>query len=268
MTIGLGINLLALHNPLEVAENYATLDVISGGRLVFGVGLGYRDDEYAAFGIGKTGRVKRFEANLAALRSLWSGGEVDIDEPWCRIQGSLKILPVQAQVPIWMAANNDPAVERAGRLADAWMINPHATHDTIARQLDLYRAARDTAGLGAPAEQPAIREVYCAQTRAEALDAVRPHLTTKYGAYNDWGQHKALPGDERFDIPFDELLAGRFIIGAPDDCIAQLLRWRDELGVDHLVFRTHWVGLANDAALASMRLLAREVFPALRAHAE
>jgi alkanesulfonate monooxygenase SsuD/methylene tetrahydromethanopterin reductase-like flavin-dependent oxidoreductase (luciferase family) len=79
----------------------------------------------------------------------------------------MNIRPVQKpRPPIWMAANSDPAVKRAARMADAWFVNPHATSDTIGRQMAIYRAELDAAGKGAPRELPVIKEVYCAKDRS------------------------------------------------------------------------------------------------------
>lgn len=267
MQVGIGILLLALHNPLDVAETWASIDVITGGRLVFGVGLGYRTVEYDAFGIDARTKVSRFEANLDLVTRLWAGETVDADLPWCRLRGArLNVLPVQRpRPPVWMAANAHPAVDRAARLADAWLINPHAAVATIAEQVDLFRASRVRAGLPPAGTMPAIREVYCAPTRARAIELAGPFLARKYGHYADWGQDKALPGQEDFRIPFEELEQGRFVIGSPDECLEQLLPWRDRLGVDHFVIRTDWIGMPPDVALQSIDLLTREVIPVLRA---
>jgi alkanesulfonate monooxygenase SsuD/methylene tetrahydromethanopterin reductase-like flavin-dependent oxidoreductase (luciferase family) len=94
-----------------------------------------------------------------------------------------------------MAANSDPAVKRAARMADAWFVNPHATSDTIGRQMAIYRAELDAAGKGAPRELPVIKEVYCARDRATALEMAGPHLLAKYRDYAKWGQDKVMPDD-------------------------------------------------------------------------
>jgi alkanesulfonate monooxygenase SsuD/methylene tetrahydromethanopterin reductase-like flavin-dependent oxidoreductase (luciferase family) len=78
------------------------------------------------------------------------------------------------------------------------------------------------------------------------------------------GQDVALPTDETFELPFEELLEDRFVIGTPDDCLRELVGWRDDLGVDHFLFRPFWSGMPVDTALESMDLLSREVVPALR----
>lgn len=266
MRLGLGILLLALLNPVEVAEAVATLDVIARGRLIFGVGLGYRDAESDAFGISRSGRLRRFVENLRIVRALWTGDDVDVDLPWCRLQAvTLTTRPVQRpHPPIWMAANGDAAVRRAARLADTWLMNPHAAWATIYQQNDLYREARAAAGLPQPEEWPLIREVYCARDRQAALELAGPYLDRKYQVYGQWGQDKALPGDESFAVPFESLSRERFVLGSPDDCVRELLPWRDKLGVNHFIFRTHWSGMPLESALQSMDLLSREVIPVLR----
>lgn len=264
--VGVGILLLALHNPVEVAENYAALDVITGGRLVFGVGLGYRQAEYDALGVSSTGKVKRFEANLDIVTRLWAGESVDADLPWCRLsRAHLALLPAQRpRPPVWMAANSDPAVRRAARMADAWYINPHATLDTVTRQLKLFRAERAAAGLLTPAEQPAMREIFCARDRDTAVELAGRYLGDKYRVYACWGQDKVMPDRESFDVPYEELAQQRFIVGSPEDCVRALRPWREELGIDHFVFRTHWAGMPVENATESIKLIGTEVLPALR----
>jgi len=266
LTLGLGVQLISLLNPLDVAEHIATLDVICGGRFIYGVGLGYRDVEFAALGVPTEGKAARFEANLDVIVRLLEGETVTVDHPWCQLDGAqLATLPVQRpRPPLWIAANSDRAVERAGRLGDTWMINPHARTDTIVRQLELLHAAREGAGRGQLRALPLMKEVFCAPTQEEAVRLAAPYLGAKYAAYAEWGQDKALPDDETFALPFAELLADRFVLGTPDDCLRELAPWR-ELGIDTFVLRSHWPGMPVEHAQSSLRLLTDEVLPALRA---
>ena len=123
MKTGLGILLLNLHNPVYVAgETVATLDIIARGNFIFGVGLGYRETEFAAFGVPKGERVKRFEEYIDVVYKLWSGEPVTFEDPTCKLdEAVLNIRPVQQPgPPLWIAANNDVAIRRAARLGDAW----------------------------------------------------------------------------------------------------------------------------------------------------
>jgi alkanesulfonate monooxygenase SsuD/methylene tetrahydromethanopterin reductase-like flavin-dependent oxidoreductase (luciferase family) len=267
MTTGLGILLLNLHNPVYTAETVATLDIIARGNFIFGVGLGYRDVEFDAFGVPKGERVKRFEEYLTLVQRLWTEDRVSYDGPGCRLDNvRMNIRPAQKpRPPIWMAANNDPAVKRAARMSDAWFVNPHATLDTIRRQMAIYRAELKAAGKVAPNELPVAKEVYCAKDRATAIELAGPYLLAKYRDYAKWGQDKAMPDNTDFSRSLDDLIKGRFILGSPEDCYAELKPYWEEFGVNHLIIRTHWAGMPLSTALASMRLISDELLPALQA---
>lgn len=266
MRLGLGILLLNLHNPVYTAETVASLDVICRGNFIFGIGLGYRDVEFDAFAVPKGERVKRFEAYLDLVQRLWTEDSVSYDGPTCRLDNvRMNIRPVQKpHPPIWMAANNDPAVRRAARLGDTWFINPHATIDTIRRQMAVYRSELETVGKPFPTELPVIKEIYCAKDRATALALAAPYLGGKYKDYATWGQDKVMPDDEDFTRSFDELTQGRFILGSPEDCYRQLEPYWKEFGCNHIIMRTHWAGMPASTALASMQLISDELMPALR----
>ena len=76
LRLNAGVVLLSLHNPLEVAEYFATMDLMSGGKMIFGCALGYREVEYNGFGVQKGEGVGKFEANLEAIKQLWTGEPV------------------------------------------------------------------------------------------------------------------------------------------------------------------------------------------------
>jgi alkanesulfonate monooxygenase SsuD/methylene tetrahydromethanopterin reductase-like flavin-dependent oxidoreductase (luciferase family) len=265
MRLGAGICLLALQNPVDVAETYATADVISGGRLVFGAGLGYRDVEFEAFGVAAGSRVERFVRNLDLLTRLWTGESVDADLPWCRLDGArLFTLPIQRpRPPIWLAANSDNAVRRAARLGDAWMINPHAAMTTVERQMELFRTTRAEAGMSPPVDVPLMREIICAPDRRTAMARAHRHLADKYAVYRSWGQDGALPPGDRFDTGLTELSRDRFVIGDPADCLLTLREWIKRVGASEIILRVHWAGAPVEEALESVELLSTEVLPYL-----
>ncbi len=266
MRVGITILLLPLLNPVEVAENVATLDVISGGRFIFGAGLGYREVEDRAFGLGAGERVQRLVENLDVIRRLWQGEAVSLDRPHCRLSGArLSLRPVQRpHPPIWIAANNDGAVARAAALGDAWIINPHAKLETVVRQMGIYREALRAAGKPFPAELPLMREIAVADDRDGAVRAVRPFLERKYQTYVQWGQHKALPQADDMTVPFDELVDDRFILGSPAECAEEIQRAAQATGATEMVFRVQWPGMDHALALRSLRLLGEKVRPLVK----
>ncbi|MDP6366239.1 MAG: LLM class flavin-dependent oxidoreductase [Nitrospinota bacterium] len=265
MTIGLGILLINLHNPVYVAETVATLDVIARGNFIFGVGLGYREVEFDAFQVPRGKRVARFEECLELVQRLWTEENITYESEVCKLEGvTMNIRPVQKPgPPIWIAANNDGAVERAARLGDAWFVSPHSTTATNLRQIGLYKAELERCGKPFPKELPIIKEVFCARDRREALEMCGPYLSGKYKDYFKWGQDEAMPEEESFDLAFDELLKDRFILGSPEECYEQLRPYWERVGVNHLVVRTHWAGMPLSTALHSMRLISGELLPEL-----
>jgi len=148
MRLVTNIFLLTIHTPAYVAEQVATLDVLTEGRVTFGVGLGYRPEEFEAMGVEMKTRVSRFVELLEVAKRLWTEDVViHRGRHFTLTNASLTLKPVQRpHPPIWIAASNDPAFERAARYGDGVLINPHASLKTVERQMGLYRRALDEAG--------------------------------------------------------------------------------------------------------------------------
>ena len=264
MTLGTGIMLLALQQPVDVAESIATLDVICGGRLVFGVGLGYRDVEFDAFGIPRGQRLSRFLEALEVVKRLWTQDRVTFHGKHFDLQDvSLTMRPLQKpRPPIVVAASNDRMVERVARIGDAWTIAGHATLATLERQVALYRAA--LAAQGKPFPPPRFglgKELYIARDMDTALREALPHLATKYEAYAQWGQDSVLPTGETFHLPIEQLRQDRFIVGDPAYCVEQIARHQERLGIQQMGFRLHWPGMPHARVMQAIQLLGEHVLP-------
>ena len=266
MDLILSIVLLPLYSPVGLAEDVASLDVISDGRVVFGLGLGYRDIEYEAFNTTRRDRTGRFLEALELIRRLWTEDEVSFaGQHFSLSGGTCTIRPVQKPHPsIWIAANHDSAVARAGRLGCAWLLNPHATLSTLERQMEVYTAALKEAKADPPSDFPIIKEMHLATTRDEAVRVAQPYLEPKYQAYADWGQDKAMSGQESFRVPFEALAHDRFILGSVDDVIQQIEAHRERLGVNHFIFRIWWPGMEAYHAYRVLELMGTHVIPHFR----
>jgi len=267
LRLNFGLVLLSLHKPLDVAEQVATVDVMSGGKVILGVALGYRDVEYLAFGTTQKERVKRFEENLIAIKRLWTEDKVDMVGSHFTLEGaSVGTKPVQTpHPPIWIGANADPAIRRAARLGDCWYVNPHNRIDTIVRQTEVYKRALDEFGKPFPKEFPARREVFVAKSRAEAIRLCAPYLSAKYQAYNAWGQGQAMPDDDNdLGAEFDDLIRDRFLLGSPDEVAEQMLALHRATGINHLIMSVQWPGMPQSMVLDELHMLAEEVFPRVR----
>ena len=265
MTLGTGVILLPLHHPLGVAEDLATLDVISGGRIVAGFGLGYRDEENAAFALDPRDRVGRLTEALHVIERLWSGEIVTHDGPHFALRDvQLSMRPTQKpRPPIWLAGNTDGGVKRAARLGDAWLMNPHTTLVTLERQQVLFRETRRTLERPEASETPLIKECVVADSSAAAVSEARPYLEAKYKAYRQWKQDEALPPGETFTLGFEDLARDRFVVGDPARVVEELCRYRERLGVTTFIFRVQWPGMPQATVLRSIRLLGEKVLPRL-----
>jgi alkanesulfonate monooxygenase SsuD/methylene tetrahydromethanopterin reductase-like flavin-dependent oxidoreductase (luciferase family) len=264
MTLITNILLLPLYHPVDLAEQLATLDVICSGRLICGVGLGYRDLEYAVFGVERATRVSRFEEALTLMQRLWTEDEVSFAGRHFRLDHArMTLKPLQRpHPPIWIAASSDAGIRRAARLGDAWTIAGHATLATLTQQVQLYRDTLQALGKPFPAEFPLSKELYIAPDRQTAVREAQPYLEAKYRAYAQWGQDRELPPSETFSRPFEALAHERFILGNPADCIAQICAHQKQLGITHMKFRIHWPGMPHDLVMRTIRLLGEKVLPA------
>jgi alkanesulfonate monooxygenase SsuD/methylene tetrahydromethanopterin reductase-like flavin-dependent oxidoreductase (luciferase family) len=261
-----GVILLALQNPVALAEDVGTLDAICDGRFTLGIALGYRRPEFQAFAVTKAEAVPRLTEVLTVLKRLWTEDIVDHRGRFFTLSGvTLTTRPVQRPYPpIWMGADSDAAVVRAARLADTWYINPHAKLQTLERQMALYRQTLTELGKAPPHEIPIRRELFVAKDRQTALRICMPYLERKYQTYVTWGQSEALPQEDTLDLPFEGLRDQRFIIGSPDDCVEQLLVYHERLGASHFVLRVQWAGMPQAEVLRAIALFGERVMPQLQ----
>jgi alkanesulfonate monooxygenase SsuD/methylene tetrahydromethanopterin reductase-like flavin-dependent oxidoreductase (luciferase family) len=263
--VGFGtIMLLPLHHPVKAAEYAANLDVLTDGNYTCGVALGYRDVEFESLDIEKSHRVGRLVEGVEAMRLLWTEDEATFEGEYFSFRDvSLNPKPVQpGGPPIWIGANTNRAVERSARLGDAWFINPHAETETIREQIEIYSDA--LASVGRDPEEvptPLYREALIAEDLESAIRTAAPHLGEKYNSYVEWGQSEAMGDTGDLEQEFEDLLEGRFLLGSPDRVRDEIERYRDNLGVDHLVLRMYWPGMDEEDCLRSIRLFGTKVMP-------
>jgi alkanesulfonate monooxygenase SsuD/methylene tetrahydromethanopterin reductase-like flavin-dependent oxidoreductase (luciferase family) len=259
--------LLGLRHPVTVASELASLDVLNGGKSFAAFGLGYCDEELKAFNLTKKRRFQRFTEGVEIIKRLWTEDHVSFSgEAFKLTDVSVDPKPLQKpRPPIWLAANTDAAVERAGQLGDGWMIGPHSAIGEIERQVDLCREFWTAAGKTGRPETPIIRETFVANGKKEAVEKARPCLEHLYrGVYIKWKQNEAMNDPSELAWAFDKLAEGRFILGSPSECIEQIQEYESRLGVSYMLPRFDWTpGLPQEEILASMRLFGEKVIQKL-----
>jgi alkanesulfonate monooxygenase SsuD/methylene tetrahydromethanopterin reductase-like flavin-dependent oxidoreductase (luciferase family) len=258
MRIGTDIVILALHHPVAVAEEAAVLDLMSGGRAVLGVGLGWIEAEFDGFGVPYRQRARVYQDSIGLVRRLLAGEKVDSDGHYTFRGAQVRPLPVNPDgVPLWMGALEDPGVRRAARSGDAWVMPPGNRLDKLVHQLAVFREAREEAGLPPATEQPIRREAFVADTDAHAWELFAPGIRHEYGnVYRPL--HPTYPEDDSIDN-LRRWADGLFLIGSPDTVAAELRRYEDELGATECLVRFQLPGIAEEAVADTLEGFAETI---------
>src|SRR5262249_5814884 len=148
LRVGTSVILLPLHHPVRVAEDVITLDLVSKGRLIVGVGIGYQESDFRAFAVPMDERVTRFEEGIEILRLAWAGERFSFHGKHYSLEDvHVTPRPFQSPAPpLWIGASVPPAARRAGRLADGFVGTPSTTLDDAVRLVEVYREAARQAG--------------------------------------------------------------------------------------------------------------------------
>jgi alkanesulfonate monooxygenase SsuD/methylene tetrahydromethanopterin reductase-like flavin-dependent oxidoreductase (luciferase family) len=233
--------LLPLYHPVLLAEQMASLDVVTGGRLTLMVALGWQPEAYAAFGILWKERVPRFAEAMDILQLLFAKDPADYRGRFYRFEGvSFQPKPLHGRIPLWIGAGAEPAIRRAARLGDAWIIGPLTPLEVVKGQMEIYRAALQEYGReGAIDEFPMRRDVFIAEDRDTALKIVEPVLK---------GGYRGVSGN-----PLDVL-----IVGGPQDCVEKLEQLR-ALGTSHVLIR--FIVQTQEHILRAIQIIGEQVIP-------
>jgi alkanesulfonate monooxygenase SsuD/methylene tetrahydromethanopterin reductase-like flavin-dependent oxidoreductase (luciferase family) len=266
MFLGTNMFILPLAHPVAVAEDYATLDHLTGGRAIAGFGLGYRENEFASFGIPLTDRVGRYEESVRIIRQLWTGHEVSFTGQHFTVTGQrISLPPVQPGGPaIWVGAGaHRTGARRAARLGDAWMVPPHVTPARLATVLGYYQEERERLGRG-PAREVAVRRELVldedpGQARAVGV-AARGALTRRYAQFNAPDQTESYR-HLRTDAAAEQVADESYLFTDPAQAI-ESLRALEQAGVTYVVLRAQWYDLPQAQLLRTLELFRDHIRPA------
>ena len=269
LRLGTAVFLLPLHHPLEIAEQVAVLDHVSGGRAMLGVGIGYLPLEYEAFGAPFRRRGERLGEAIEVIRSAWTNERISHKgRHFSFPEIDLQPKPIQKpHPPIWVGAVARKAQERAAQLGDGWISDLMQTLPVEQRLTARYREF--CAKHGRDPVVCLMRNSYVAETR-EAVerewlpDAIESQLWYwRAGARgrDDEGLFQRLDAGEQ--VTLEEFARDRAIVGTPDDCITEIQRYREATNPDYLLLSIGSRG-GFQRALEAVRLWGREVIPAFK----
>jgi probable F420-dependent oxidoreductase len=267
LKVGTSVILLPLHHPVHVAEDVITLDLVSKGRVILGVGIGYQAADFRAFGIPMEHRVALFEEGVEIIHKCWSGETFSFRGEYYTLE-DIQIRPRPFQrpgPPLWIGASVPAAARRAGRLSDAFVATPSADLESTLHLIDIYRHSALQAG-----RHPQVvlmRDAWVASSSAEAAAVYGPEVMTAYRYYwqNRLAEFRNIGPEVEFTL--DNLAPNRLIVGDPETCIREFQRWHEATGADYFLLRlrhAHSGGPSHAKIMQTLKLFGDSVLPYCR----
>ena len=265
MRLGTAVTVLPWHNPVLLAEQAATVDLLSGGRLDLGVGRGYRPNEFHGFCIDPDEAEARFEECLELLVQSWTSTErfSHHGKFWNFRDVIVEPQPVQRpHPPIWTGAGSERSVRDAASRGFRLLLDQFGSPDQTRQRISWYRDSLEQTGVAFDPARIALTRALLLVDTAD-LDTLEAEFAHRMALVRRLRESSRIPGDDSpltaNDHAFydDTLLAARAsaIAGTPDDCIERLLELK-AAGVETVLFA--------GGGLDRLRFFAKEVMPALR----
>ena len=269
--LGTGVVLTPLHDPLRLAEDAAVVDQLSGGRLILGIGNGWREEEFRMFGASRAQRGARTEETIEVLRRAWTGRRFSFEGQTLRYD-RVKVTPPPARPggpPILLGGYDRKAVVRAGRLADGYVTDETGA-DEVRTNLELVAEGANGVGRDPNDLIVVLLQNAFAWRDGDPWPLIRDGLVHQHGTYEAWGEGADTPEHDRLEpaVPSDEDLRLSTPAGPPEEVARALLATIRAAGDRdiHLVVRLHYPGMDLDTASRAAELFATDVMPVLKAH--
>jgi alkanesulfonate monooxygenase SsuD/methylene tetrahydromethanopterin reductase-like flavin-dependent oxidoreductase (luciferase family) len=265
--LGTAVSVLPLHNPLRVAEEYAFIDQLSGGRLDLGVGRGYQPSEFARYGLNVSENRPRFQEALEIIKEAWtSEGEFEYDGTFYQITPTLvHPKPIQKpHPPLWIATGSIETMEWAGRQLIPYMAAPLLPHSVLNSRRDAFVNA--AVEYGHPKDEAKrvadsfwlLKNVFVADSDQEARDACERSVMWYFEELNCRRMFEA-PAEEQ---PYEYYLeGGGFFWGTPDRVTEQIKQCAEETSASRIICWFDHGGMDRAAVTKSLKLFAEKVMP-------
>jgi len=266
LVLGTSVALPTFYHPLRLAEDGATLDILSNGRFQLGLGLGRVDKELKAYGVGRDERVDRIEEAVEVLKLAWSGETFSHQGPFHRFDDvRLFSTPVQKpRPPILIGAVAPPAVERAGRLADGF-IAPYRTLTGLQECIGLARRTAQGRQDLAGSFRIVIMKHCCVSEQGDAWKQLEQSLAYRVLAHPREAEifQRKPPSDQQKQKMIAEAREGAFL-GTPAQVLAQLREHERALGTDiEFMVRLLYPGMTFEQSARQIEICGRQIIPAL-----
>lgn len=268
--LGTGVVLAPFHDPLRMAEDFAVVDQLSGGRTIAGFGIGWREEEFRTWDIDVSSRVGRMKELVEVLRLAWTEKRFSFSGKYFSYE-DVAVTPKPARVPpIFIGGFVDDAVRRAGRIGDGYL-SSRAQPERVAEAFRTAAEERKAAGKDGPPMVGILQNAWVSNDPEADWPSVRDGIGHQLGVYAGWRNGTDVPGRPlEVTPPSDEDIRRTTAYGTPEQVVDYLAPIADVLAPypdAHLVLRLHYPGMDVEPAAEAIRLLAREVAPALRSRA-
>ncbi len=260
--IGSSIALAPFYDSVQLAEDAATIDAISDGRLTLGLSVGYWDREFENFGIPREERAERTEETIEILQNAWEPGPLEFEPSYHAIDPETAVTPTPDEPPrLMLGGLAKPAIRRAARMTDGWCANEMLTLEDIRTRIDDIERVRAEEGIDGEFTTYVIRYGFVGESEDEAWETMRDGYFYQQRKYAEWMEEG--PAEELSDEKKAELKESA-IVGTPEDVRDELEEYREKLGDDvHVIFRSYCPGIGTDAMTESIERLGKEVVPTL-----
>jgi alkanesulfonate monooxygenase SsuD/methylene tetrahydromethanopterin reductase-like flavin-dependent oxidoreductase (luciferase family) len=251
--------IVPFYHPVVLAEELATLDMVCRGRLIVGVGAGYRQEEFDLLQVPAQERFARLEEAVALMELAWSRPQFSFDGRfWQLHDATTHVRPVQQpRPPLWFGAMGPIGIRRAARLGDGWMITVETSFSEAQAALDTFDAERRRHDLPL-VRVPIRREIIVGRDVEEAVDAYASRARDRFLAYAERGAGFIADESDRLREGFREWALERAILGSADDCVSQLARL-DATRLGPVIVRPSWPDMSADAVDDYIRDVGRNV---------
>jgi alkanesulfonate monooxygenase SsuD/methylene tetrahydromethanopterin reductase-like flavin-dependent oxidoreductase (luciferase family) len=274
--LGTAVSLLPLHSPVKIAEEAATADILSGGRLEFGVGRGTIPVHYTGYNVPIEESRERFEEALTVIRQAWTSDRLTYEGKYFRAH-DLAVVPKPVQKPhppIRLAANSPETFIIAGRLGLPIFASPLINPPEKLREY--VRVHRDSLQPGVRQDIALAFPVHVAQSRAQARAECEPSLKNFFRAAGERLQPLGNTTAKEYEtfrqlltrlerVKYEDVDASMAVFGDPEHCVKRIREIQEEFHPDHFLAYFNQGGLIEPATVRrSMELFAEEVMPQCR----
>ena len=272
LRLGTAVTVLPWHNPVLLAEQAATLDLLSGGRLDFGIGTGYRHNEFDGFDMGMVEARERFQESIEIIIKAWSSEERFSHKGKYWTFNNIVVEPPPFRKPhpvVWMGAGSDRSVREVAKRGFNLLLGQYASPAGVAHNIAVFRAAVEARGeTWDPMRVGVTRAFFVSESEDERQEALERRLANRMRQLKlaTTPDGVMLGGPDRADGDPVEINLKSAIYGTPDQ-IAGHLNDLETSGVGYVLINGGGSG-GGQRGLRSLRRFAREVMPAFATEAQ